>query len=478
MTGLDVGCGDRWEYLLLGSPLQDVANAEADAAVGELIVSETAHRFLCPHTTDKLRPDPTAEKIVSRFQLHRLPNHCSSSPPCGCTRTPGGCFKIPHLLGCSTANSSHKEDEEAVERDVFFSRYDSIVNDCITAFENIKDEVLEAYACLYPSLPLSEEGRDSLKQYFCQWMLSCLLDDFARHVHEADRLEYVFQNVRRTTACLQAFYTAYMIAGNKHKCFTSASSSYSLASSPSRSLSMIARKTSSWMSMSITSTSNNISFRFSSDKSRKSSSFLHRSLSTTGTTTMTKKTSSSIGDINSHKMRHITSARSMMLSSQSRANSRHDQSFFQQVEEEEGEEEEAEEEELDMLSLGELRNVVVMFIHVFGLPLQTSHAEIAFMLAAVSTVANQRDKSAGVFGNFIATDENATMLVQDTKLLASYQAAITAIANCLSMQGGHLRQFVVDDKGCVAIASKLSFHYFWCACCCFLSLLKFYLPCF
>jgi hypothetical protein len=48
MAGIDVGSDDRWEYLLLGDPLTDVASAESEAGQGELVISPGAHEVLHP----------------------------------------------------------------------------------------------------------------------------------------------------------------------------------------------------------------------------------------------------------------------------------------------------------------------------------------------------------------------------------------------------------------------------------------------
>lgn len=48
MAGIDVGSEDRWEYLLLGDPLADVASAESEAGQGELVISPNAHEILHP----------------------------------------------------------------------------------------------------------------------------------------------------------------------------------------------------------------------------------------------------------------------------------------------------------------------------------------------------------------------------------------------------------------------------------------------
>jgi hypothetical protein len=47
MAGIDVGANNRWEYLLLGQPLSDVAVAESLANKGELVISPEAHALLC-----------------------------------------------------------------------------------------------------------------------------------------------------------------------------------------------------------------------------------------------------------------------------------------------------------------------------------------------------------------------------------------------------------------------------------------------
>jgi hypothetical protein len=48
MAGIDVGSDDRWEYLLIGEPLADVASAESEAGQGELVISPAAHAMLHP----------------------------------------------------------------------------------------------------------------------------------------------------------------------------------------------------------------------------------------------------------------------------------------------------------------------------------------------------------------------------------------------------------------------------------------------
>lgn len=46
IAGLDVGHNGRWEYLLAGSPLNEVASAESEAEKGDLVVSSSVYDLL------------------------------------------------------------------------------------------------------------------------------------------------------------------------------------------------------------------------------------------------------------------------------------------------------------------------------------------------------------------------------------------------------------------------------------------------
>lgn len=67
MAGMTIGSADRWEYLLLGQPLQSVALAESQASKGQLVLCPAAHALL--HET------------------------------CSCAATPQGCFVLSDHSG-------------------------------------------------------------------------------------------------------------------------------------------------------------------------------------------------------------------------------------------------------------------------------------------------------------------------------------------------------------------------------------------
>lgn len=87
-AGLDVGAQDRWEYLIMGEPIFDVAKAEGDAEKGQIVVSPLAHCLLCN--------DGALLEIDKQPQSQpRLDSSHEQGPlPCGCTRTKSGCYNL------------------------------------------------------------------------------------------------------------------------------------------------------------------------------------------------------------------------------------------------------------------------------------------------------------------------------------------------------------------------------------------------
>jgi hypothetical protein len=52
-SGLDVGANDRWEYLLVGEPMNEVAIAEGEACKGDLVISPKVYHLLQTFFTDE-----------------------------------------------------------------------------------------------------------------------------------------------------------------------------------------------------------------------------------------------------------------------------------------------------------------------------------------------------------------------------------------------------------------------------------------
>eukprot|EP01032_Pedospumella_encystans_P023923 gene23923-27072_t len=65
MAGMDVGAHDRFEYLLLGQPMNEVAIAEGDAGKGEIVISPSAHALLHGFAALQSSAPTTAREMVS-----------------------------------------------------------------------------------------------------------------------------------------------------------------------------------------------------------------------------------------------------------------------------------------------------------------------------------------------------------------------------------------------------------------------------
>lgn len=76
MAGLDVGYEDRWEYFLIGEALADVAKAESAAEKGDVVISAVAHELF--HCPEKYGSNMGTSGVL----------------PCGCKIVGEGCYKL------------------------------------------------------------------------------------------------------------------------------------------------------------------------------------------------------------------------------------------------------------------------------------------------------------------------------------------------------------------------------------------------
>eukprot|EP01033_Poteriospumella_lacustris_P017757 gene17757-12721_t len=89
MAGLDVGEDGRWEYLLIGDPLHEVATAESEAEKGEVVISPLVHQLLHGRSTVE-HGGEADEKCLS----------------CGCRMTKSGYFTVSNTLSVALNNRS------------------------------------------------------------------------------------------------------------------------------------------------------------------------------------------------------------------------------------------------------------------------------------------------------------------------------------------------------------------------------------
>eukprot|EP01032_Pedospumella_encystans_P027950 gene27950-31572_t len=82
MAAMDVGANDRFEFMLLGQPMNDVAIAEGDAGKGEIVVSPAVHKLI-------------HEASLKSHNGHHNDKSGGSLLSCGCVQTPSGFYCIP-----------------------------------------------------------------------------------------------------------------------------------------------------------------------------------------------------------------------------------------------------------------------------------------------------------------------------------------------------------------------------------------------
>ena len=159
MAGIDVGSNNRWEYLLLGEPLSDVAVAESLAKKGELVISPSAHALLCGV------PDPTAANTQTSPRKKSIPAVVDENAPpedsetrsnspnpqkvqqksvraCVCERCvePGGFFRVdPNIPLVEAVNT--ETPEELADYDLYF--YSEIMERTTVAYREVMHQIDE-----------------------------------------------------------------------------------------------------------------------------------------------------------------------------------------------------------------------------------------------------------------------------------------------------------------------------------------------
>jgi hypothetical protein len=88
MAGIDVGAAGRFEYLIMGQPMSDVAIAEGDAAKGELVISPEVHNFL--HRYNGPLPGASGKQPAAAAPAAASAEAKKTAPQVG--EEGGGCF--------------------------------------------------------------------------------------------------------------------------------------------------------------------------------------------------------------------------------------------------------------------------------------------------------------------------------------------------------------------------------------------------
>eukprot|EP01038_Epipyxis_sp_PR26KG_P013098 gene13098-17555_t len=209
LAGIDVGAHNRWEYLLLGTPIADIAQAEEDAEKCELVISAAAHRIYHSQYNPENVNDNTED--------------AQGLLPCGCMKMKSGTFKVnnsncpePILNNGDNTDLEVKHLHAEILRDILttlralrpvikqslterhipyvnFDPYDN--NNGIDHKTTPSQSPDKEKRRLHRHDDVNEDQVD--KDNFFEWCQNCLVDDLAWHVHESDRSDYVPRNIER-----------------------------------------------------------------------------------------------------------------------------------------------------------------------------------------------------------------------------------------------------------------------------------------
>jgi class 3 adenylate cyclase len=216
MAGLDVGANDRWEFMLVGSPLGEVANAEECAKKGELIISEGAHCTL--HPVDHISSIPQCE-VCSEVD----PKQSSTTNTvlaCGCEIRKEGCYlvnkdlpiKTPKrpegrrtsLFDVNTAYTKrtcqtlldHFIDAFEVWRSVIQDSTPELEVDATLTTQDLKSELMKIIKNDSVSTNFSVSLTATMFDHFRSWVFNTLTATLAAHVHQTTRDGYDFTTLR------------------------------------------------------------------------------------------------------------------------------------------------------------------------------------------------------------------------------------------------------------------------------------------
>eukprot|EP01031_Cornospumella_fuschlensis_P032025 gene32025-38725_t len=198
LAGMDIGAENRWEFLLFGKVLSEVALAESAAAKGELAISAAAHAYYHPSTTPQAtEPQP------------------GSVLPCGCRCLAHGCYSISSTafsytdvqmmlqdlqVANTAANSNQKYRKTVITSNNSTKKKvtDMLIKDINAAFDTVRKAAAAAFLPqLHQELDIevtqlyssSQLASSSLLQYFYIFTVQLLSNWILKHIHEAVRVD-------------------------------------------------------------------------------------------------------------------------------------------------------------------------------------------------------------------------------------------------------------------------------------------------
>eukprot|EP01038_Epipyxis_sp_PR26KG_P009835 gene9835-13229_t len=444
MAGIDVGANDRSEYIIMGNPITEVASAEGEAAKGELVISKSAHSILhsvAPKATrvNETRGNNEKSGLTDKSDFTDDEDYLGNksiiiSPRkvlnCGCVITACGNYKV------------HKHDAPEDPH--------------LLAIETIETCIQDVHKLIQTIDP------DNTKGNFQQWISNCLVDDFARHVHEADRINHFS---RRELATNRSSTTS-MVIDTIASTFSSVDNSqFSPISTPTSSnvrLPTIISRSSKSLSSALFK---NSSMNLNNDSSENMTSPLQRFHSQRELSSNVQSSPNTESNINERLGKSASFVR--RLRNLSSSDNLIDENKIDELSELQIHEVSSPSafalRRTPSLRSGksivstELRNVVILFINIEDPAVLELIVDDVPFQTRVQNALNNPDPNICVAANlrhkYNFLERSNEEIINDNLLLNHYQSCMEKLTLSFAANGGQLRQFIVDDKGTVAIGS-------------------------
>jgi class 3 adenylate cyclase len=479
MASIDIGQGDRWEFFLAGHPLSDVAEAEERAKKGDVVVSELLHRAVhrdaCTNVHEEF-VDSEGNSILS----------------CGCALLTDGYCRVkkvdikPPRKARKNRLKARKEGFQAIAYEnsriiedtthdmemlfialypIFRRMYQMLTNPNPNNNTNSPHGMLvrpqsgrdapsssnmngnngAASTAVVPARRTKDRRNDQLaafinmelKRTYYSSISKVLTDDLARHVHDAVRSDYEFNDI---SDCEDFWDTTNSMPGRPLPMQNNVANVQGAALAPQLGLVTNDENSShgsghlngsgfSANLMVLTNTNNTptaAGIGNSNNHFPTSSSPSVGGASNTNTSISLRKSShhhnhytpNNTGNNNSSVNATNVTAAQLAVSSEI------------------------------LTSNAEVRSVTVMFIKIDTINLQLFVDEAENCNQEDVRVPD--DEHNKVFGFLVRTEQE---IAADTAILQKLQDCFSILHSAIYGNGGQLRQFIVDDKGTVCIAT-------------------------
>lgn len=452
MAGIDIGCSDRWEYFFVGDPVREVAAAEMIADKGEVVMTTKLHALYHPTTESSLTCDckhiveknmycitSSSEQFNNRGIIAPPAPMFASSPSRRNSQSRRNSrddmLNSPNISRRGSRIRKSSMDDRTMQGQLLFAlQQQAITNDAediIREIDLIYHRLQSVIENIYSNNIIGSNGGskisfsnerfkafgitpflssvDNCRNHFLAWILTSLVDEVVRHVHDVARLDYRFTSVQERRLIFEALLIR------------------PVQSQQGQQQSALYRRQSSWTNGAVQVVPFEAITSVNLDKlgNNATDDPLDRLFDSP---TKEKGSASPPPPRNNGNNNSSTSRRPSRALLEGASTG-----------------------ELGMNIDAELRTITVIFIKIEGIRWQLLSEDIN--IKSASSLMGSARSINDIFGFLNVTEiEN----IVDEVLLQQAQRCFEVLYQHISQAGGQIRQFIVDDKGTVCIASKLS----------------------